>query len=376
MMNKIRVGIIGCGEVTQIMHLPSLIQLKDYFEVTAIADASRMVVEEVGDQWNIRKRFLDERDLLAQDDVDAVLIASPSHYHARSATCAAEAGKHVLVEKPMCYTLREADEVSAASKKAGVTVQVAYMRRCAPAFLEACRLVRELDEIRFARVHDIIGRNALIVEKTSHVVKGKDISVSALDASKAAESALMDEALGSYTPELRLAYGILLGLASHDVSAMRELLGEPQETLYAAYKQGGLYISAGLDYGSFVCHVEIGIDQIPRYDTYLQVYGRHKVIQVRYDTPYVRHLPTRLIVTEANDGRVTLSDTNPAWSDNFTMEWLDFYDNITQKRAPKSSPEDFRKDLELFADMVRLMRQQTVGIAGQQKQGNSERKWQ
>ena len=375
-MNKLRVGIIGCGEVTQIMHLPSLIQLKDYFEVTAISDASQTVVDGVGEQWNIRKRFLDERDLLAQDDVDAVLIASPSHYHARSAIYAAEAGKHVLVEKPMCYTLREADEVSAAAKKAGVTVQVAYMRRYAPAFVEACRLVRELDSIRFARVHDIIGRNASIVERTSRVIKGKDIPVAALDASRAAESALMDEALGSFTPELGRAYGILLGLASHDVSAMRELLDEPRGTLYAAHRHGGTYVTAALDYGDFICHVEIGVDQIPRYDTYLQVYGNDKIVQVRYDTPYVRHLPTRLIITEAAGDRVTHSDANPAWSDNFTMEWIAFYENITQQRAPKSSPEDFRKDLELFADMVRLMRQQAVAVAGHEKREGTEHQWQ
>src|SRR5215204_2349816 len=127
-MEKLRVGLIGCGEAVQILHLPSLYQLSDQFEVTALCDVSRHVVEELGARWNIKKRFVDDRELLAQDDVDAIVIASPNHYHASTTLNAIEAGKHVLVEKPMCITLRDADAVIEAAAQSGVTVQVAYMR--------------------------------------------------------------------------------------------------------------------------------------------------------------------------------------------------------------------------------------------------------
>jgi predicted dehydrogenase len=130
----------------------------------------------------------------------------------------------------------------------------------------------------------------------------------------------------------------------------------PKRVLYAAQRYGGVNLMAALDYGDYVCHVEIGVDMLPRYDTYLQVYGERKVVQVRYDTPYVRNMPTRLIITEERDGRVTTSDSNPAWSDNFTLEWRAFYDNITRHQTPKSSPEDFRRDLELFTEMIQWMR--------------------
>ena len=179
-MTKLRIGIIGCGEVTQIMHLPSLTQLSGLFTVTALCDVSNQVLHAVGDHWNVPKRYLDYRDLVAQADVDAVLVANPDAYHAPATLAAIAAGKHVLVEKPMCISLQEADAIIAAQASAGVTVQVGYMRRYAPAFVEACRLVPELGPIRLARVHDVLGWNSLFIKETSHVVRGDDIPADVL----------------------------------------------------------------------------------------------------------------------------------------------------------------------------------------------------
>ena len=110
-MTRLRIGVIGCGEVAQIMHLPSLYQLDDLFTVTALCDVSNRVLQAVGDHWNVTNRYLDYRDLIAHADVDAVLVANPDAYHARAVLAAIAAGKHVLIEKPMCMTLQEADAI-------------------------------------------------------------------------------------------------------------------------------------------------------------------------------------------------------------------------------------------------------------------------
>jgi predicted dehydrogenase len=356
-MPQLRIGIVGCGEVTQIMHLPSLAQLAEQFTVTALCDLSNQVLQAVGDRWQVPKRYRDYQDLLAQGDVDAVLVANPDAYHAEVALASIGAGKHVLIEKPMCMTLREADQIRTAEQHAGVTVQVGYMRRYAPAFTEACRLLAELGDIRLARVHDVIGGNALFISGTSRVVRGDDVPKNMIAAGQSLRNERITEAIGDAPPELRTAYGLLLGLSSHDLSAMRELLGMPLRVLYAAQRQAGRYLTAAFDYGTYVCQFETGVDTIPRFDAHLEVYGHDCVLRVQYDTPYVRNLPIRLSVTAANGrGGVVEREEHPAWGDPFVAEWRAFYEHVVERRAPKTSPADFRQDLELFYDMIALMR--------------------
>jgi predicted dehydrogenase len=362
---KIRVGIVGCGEVTQIMHWPSLQHLADRYEVTALCDVSPRILGELGKRWNVRHLTTDHRQLVIRPEVDAVLVANPNAFHAEVTLDAIAAGKHVLVEKPMCITRREAGEIMVAQKERNVVVQVGYMRRYAPAFLQACEAIRQMASIKFARVRDFIGSNALIVNATSRVVRDEHLPEEVKKDAKAREEALLEEALGGKpTDVLKKTYSLMLGLSSHDLSAMRELLGMPKGVLFAA-RRGmaapggtGIYLAATFDYGPYVCQFETGIDRIPRFDAHLEVYGEERVVRVQYDTPYVRSLPIRLVITEASSrGGVTKVDAHPAWGDPFVEEWKAFYENVTDNKAPKTSPADFVQDLELFAEMARQMRE-------------------
>jgi predicted dehydrogenase len=358
---RIKVGIVGCGEVAQIMHWPSLYQLVDQFEVTALCDVSPLILEKLGKLWNVRTLTTNHRELVTRNDVDAILVANPNAFHAEVTLDAIAAGKHVLVEKPMCVTRREADQIVGAQKNGNVVVQVGYMRRYAPAFLEGCQEVKTIKEIKFARVRDFLGLNSLIVNPTSRVVRDEQLPDSVKNDSKLRDETLMDEALGGNpSPVLRRAYATMLGLSSHDLSAMRELLGMPNKVLFAAQRGGGLYLAATFDYGPYICQFETGIDEIPRFDAHLEVYGNEKVVRIQYDTPYVRNLPIRLFITEDNGrGGVTNVVSHPVWGDPFVAEWKTFYENVIENKAPKTGPADFAQDLELFAEMARLMRGET-----------------
>src|SRR5919108_1147089 len=179
---QIRVGVIGCGEVAQIIHLPTLAQLADHFVVTALCDISPTVLHGVGDAWGVERRVEDHRALAELPEVDAVAIANPDPWHSDAALAAIAAGKDLLVEKPMCLGPRECDEIVAAAERAGAIVQVGYMRRHAPAMAEAKHVLAELGEIRYARVHDLIGFNHLIIERTSRVIRGADVPAEAVEA--------------------------------------------------------------------------------------------------------------------------------------------------------------------------------------------------
>jgi predicted dehydrogenase len=150
---------------------------------------------------------------------------------------------------------------------------------------------------------------------------------------------------------------------------MRELLGMPRGVIYARWHDelpveapnrpgGGRYLTAAFDYGGYACHFETGVDRIPRFDGHLEVFGDAQVLRVQYDTPYVRNLPIRLIVTEGDAaGRATRSEVHPGWGDAFVQEWRAFYDNVAAGRPAKTSPDDFRQDLVLFQEMMAHIRQ-------------------
>ncbi len=355
-MSRLRIGIIGCGSVAQIVHLPTLYQLRHLFEVTAICDVSPKALAGVGEAWNIAARFSRYQELLALDTVDAVLIANPNAFHAEATIAAMRAGKHVLVEKPMCLNLAENDAVIAEEERTGKIVQVGTMRRYAPAFLEACRIVKEMGEIRLAKVHDIIGRNNLIIDPTSSVVASDDIPESAAADLRQRQDEQIRAAIGEQPEALKTAYNMMLGLSTHDTSAMREMLGMPKGLLHAAQRHGGRNLTAVFDYGDFVCLFSSGSDNIPRYDTYLEVFGADKVIRVDYDTPFVRNLPIRLSLVESSDGaRTTHTISQPAWGDAFTEEWRAFHHSVSSGEPTKASPQDFRQDLLLYRDMIQLM---------------------
>jgi len=351
--------MIGCGEVTQIMHWPSLNELAELYEVTGLCDISPAVLETLGKQWNIATLTTDHRQLVSRSDVDVVLVANPHAFHAEATLAAIGAGKHVLVEKPMCINRREAEQIIAGQETNQVVVQVGYMRRYAPAFLDACAEVGNLGAIKFARVRDFLGSNTLIINQTSRVVRDPHLPKRLTKEASLRDEELVLEALGGEPSEdLKSAYRLMLGLSSHDLSAMRELLGTPKKVLFAGQRSGGRYLTAAFDYGSYICHFETGVDNIPRFDAQVEVFGEQKVLRVQYDTPYVRNLPIRVFITEANGrGGVTRIDSHPIWGDPFVAEWEALHSNVMEKRSPKSGPRDFLLDLELFNHMARLMRE-------------------
>ncbi len=362
---RLRVGIVGCGEVAQIIHAPALYQLPDRFEITALCDVSSPILEELGKLWNIEILETDYRELIKRTEVDVILIANPNAYHAEVTLAALAVGKHVLVEKPMCMSPREAQEIVEAQKRCGLVVQVGYMRRYAPAFLDGCAAVREMGEIKYARVRDIIGANSLVINRTSRVIRDLNLADSIKQEMQNRDEALVEEVLGRNSKtSLKRAYRLMLGLSSHDISAMRELLGMPNRVLFAAERFGGGYLTAVFDYGSYICQFETGVDAIPRFDGHLEVYGDQNVIRIQYETPYVRNLPIRLFVTKSNNrGGVERIESHPVWGDPFIAEWNAFYDNIISNLTPKTGPRDFAQDLELFGEMVRLMGEEISGEA-------------
>ena len=237
----VNVGVIGLGEVAQVIHLPILAALGDRFRLAAVCDASPTLLGAMGDRYGLPPdaRHADDRALVRRPDLDAVLVLTSDEYHADTAIAALRHGKHVLVEKPIALTLADAEAIARARDEAGRQVMVGYMRRYAPAFLQAIAEVKRLERISYVRVRDIIGRNRLIIDQAHAVLRPDDLPAALLADKRARASRMVRAAIGEAPPELVRAYRLLCGLSSHDLSAMRELIGVPERVVAAAQWAGG-----------------------------------------------------------------------------------------------------------------------------------------
>jgi predicted dehydrogenase len=347
--------VIGLGEVAQVIHLPILQIMADQYEIAAVCDISPRLVQRIGDRYGVECRYTEPKELIAAGGLDCVLVLNSDEYHAECVVSALEHGLHVLVEKPMCLSPREAEEIIAARDLAGKVVMVGYMRRYAPAFVEAVEQLPGLGPITYARVHDIIGKNALIVGQTTVVERPDDVPQAAVDERWARGAELVREALGEVPEELGWTYRLLCGLGSHDLSAMRELLGRPRRVVTARQWRKGGFIVALLDYGDYTVTYETGVDDQLRYDTHIEVFGESGTLRVRWDTPYVRHFPTTL-VTERTDGDAyETSVRRPHLKDPYTYELEHFHEAVTTGRTPKTTPEDYVEDMGLFVEIIRAI---------------------
>lgn len=128
---KVRVGVLGVGSIAQVVHLPILSNLPSV-SLAGVADLDRSKAKAIGARFRIPQVFQTDDEILRADDIDAVVICTPNHLHEQQAIAALQAGKHVLVEKPLAMSADGAERVIRAAEAAGRTLQVAMNNRFRP----------------------------------------------------------------------------------------------------------------------------------------------------------------------------------------------------------------------------------------------------
>lgn len=133
-MDPLRIGLVGLGTMGR-GHLDKE-QGLDEARIVAVADVVPKAVDDVRDRYGVRG-FYSPEELIASGEAEAVLIATPHPFHAPVAIAAAEAGMHVLSEKPIAVTVSEADAMIAACQRAGVKLGVMFQTRTDPVYRAA-----------------------------------------------------------------------------------------------------------------------------------------------------------------------------------------------------------------------------------------------
>lgn len=145
-MNKeerlLRVGVLGCGPIAQFAHFDACRKARNA-ELYALCDVAEDLVARMAAIHQPRRTFLHFEEMLADPQLDAVIIATSDPFHVSLSQQALAAGKHVLVEKPLGVNVEECEALAAQARSAGRVLQVGNMKRFDPGIAFAHRFIRE-----------------------------------------------------------------------------------------------------------------------------------------------------------------------------------------------------------------------------------------
>lgn len=295
-------------------------------------------------------------ELVSSPEVDAVVVCNATAFHPFHAVLALQNDKHVFVEKPLALCYRDISALSEAENNSKGKLFVGYMRRYAPGFLDAIAEVGE-EKIQYVRIRDIIGPNSDFVDQSGTYPK-KFIDFDKEDSNELAEKdrdmiefALKNEFSVPINELTKRFMMILGGLGSHDLSAMREVLGMPKAVRGAMFQ---LPIwTATFEYDGFPVVYESGINSVPTFDAHIEVYTQNKIIKVNYDTPYIKGLPTTVSIREKTTG--PRGETcyqermiRTTYEDSYTIEFKNWYDCIIKNQHSKTTIADAKYDIDIF----------------------------
>ena len=243
-MTEINVGVIGVGAMGY-NHARVYYRLENA-NLIAVSDVSERTLNKVCKKYDA-KGYNDYEELLANPEIEAVSICVPTTHHHDVVMSAIEHGKHVLVEKPIAFTLKEAEEMIAAAKEKGVILATGHVERFNPAVQKAKELIE----------NDVIG---------------DVVSASA-------------KRVGPFPPRIK-DVGVAIDLAIHDLDVMNYLFDEDIEQVYAT-------MGSILDKCEYEDHAEIMVN----FDD--DITG---ILEVNWLTPYKR----REIEITGTDGIISV----------------------------------------------------------------------
>lgn len=353
-MKNYHVGILGCGQIAQIMHLPYLHDMPGW-TVHSLCDISADVVQKVAEKYHVPEAncYTDYDRFLEDQALDVVLICSKDH--CEPAVKAARAGKHIFVEKPFGFNLDQAEQMADAAEAAGVKMMVGYMKRYDPGFEECLRRIQG-KEIRLVRFHDFGGSFAH-TRAVYDVLSGSDVAPEVFQAGKKAVDQAMLQQLGEGREGLLPAYSLLLGVFCHDSILLRHMFGENLEVLFADACGG--FTTAVLRAGNTRIVLESGLVMTRAvWDEHIEIYAPEENLRLDFPWPYLKNAPARLTVSDSvpNTCMTRESVITASLEEAYRKEWMHFHTCITENKEPLTSGRDAVNDIRLMSRIMDAVR--------------------
>ena len=356
MAGRLRVGVIGCGLIAQVMHLHYLRELSDRFEIAAVCDVSEEVRSACVREYAVPEQFSSWQELLTRR-LDAVLVLT-SGSHAPIAIAAAKAGIHALVEKPMCFSVAEGRAMIEAADGAGTVLMVGYNKRYDPAYVRLVEEARTLADLRLVRITTLESPIAPYVAQYN-LRRGGPLAKSLAQSLQDDDDVRISAAVGDVDGLSRWAYrNVLLDSLVHEFNAMRGVMGEPDALEFASIRETGL--TAIFRYGSAQCILAwVDLPDIARYSMEFAFYSPERRVTLAFPSPFLRSMPTLFISEDGTpkSPRASRTEEVASYEESFKQELVHFHDCVTNGHRPTTSGADALHDIALCESVVAVHRE-------------------
>jgi predicted dehydrogenase len=348
--HRLKIGLIGCGVIAQVMHLHFLAELSDRFEVAALCDLSPELGEACARRHHVPLVFHDWRGLIAAP-LDAVMILT-SGSHAEIAIAAAQAGKHVFVEKPLCFSLAEGRAMIAAAEAAKIVMLVGYNKRYDAAYLRLQERMADLDDLRMVRVTTF---ESPFEPYIAHfpMETGAPPPEQVLAPLRLDSEARLQAAVGGDQASQLLYHTMLLDSMVHELNALRGLLGEPDLVEFADLGRHGANVA--LRFGETRAIVNwIDLPGMARYKMEFAAFSPERRLTLSFPSPYLRNAPATFTEESGTSGSAESHSTSDllSYEAGFKAELVHFHDCITRGAAPKTTATDALHDIVLCRSIL------------------------
>jgi predicted dehydrogenase len=363
----LRVGVVGAGGVAQMMHLPTLAERPDLFEIVALADIDRATLDAVGRRYGVRSLHTDQRAVVEHAGVEAVVLAA-SGSHRECALAALAAGKHLFVEKPLGFGRAETEELAAAARTAPGVCLVAYHKRYDPAVLRAVEAVRAMRGLRWVEVTVLHPDDGDY--RTHHAIlppRGPRRPVPEAEADRACAAevtsgplvALVDDMVGGERAapvERRLAAFLCYQSLIHDLDLVRGVVGaEPEEVVAAHVWRGGLAQTSVTRFaGELRASLSwVSLPGLKHYEESVRFVSPEARVTLVFPSPYLRHAPTPLTIERMEGGALVVEEHTVSYEEAFRAELHHFRDCVLEGRRPRTGVDDALADMRWIQAIVR-----------------------
>ena len=352
MTRRLKVGVVGAGLIAQVMHLHYLRELADHFDVVALCDIAPQNAEANASSYGIAKVFTDWREML-REPIDVVLILT-SGSHATIAVEAARAGKHVLVEKPMCLSVPEGEQMRDTAAESGVVLMVAYPKRYDPAYARFCEEVAGVTDPRLLRVTTFESPFRPYVEHYP-LAPVAPVPADAISGWQAETAASITLGIGEADEFLRKTYHhVLLDSLVHELNAVRGVLGEPDRLEYVDLLPTS--VTVVFRFGSLPVTIHwLDLPGFTNYKMEFACFGPDKRVTLSFPSPFLRSAPTLLEVEGGENGttRSWRTEEITSYDSAFKRELLAFHDCVTTGRTPPTDANDALRDIAICQSIIR-----------------------